>query len=339
MSRMVRAVFALSMGVLLVGGWLTVPSLSEGAAAPQKVTLRIAHSFPLNHGYNVWAEKFAEELKSRVGDRVEVKIFPAGQLGSETQYLEAMKLGGLDGAIQGRYSEIDPHLDLLNLPFLFKDEAHVTKVLRSGGPLEKRFNDMLLAKGYVNLGWGVLGTRYVTANKAVRNPGDLKGINIRVPNTPVLLAAFKNWGANPTILDVSEVYTALQTGVVQAQENPPDNIYNLKFYEVQKFVSLTAHANMSCQLLLSKKTWDTLPADLQQAMLEAGRVSRDYQVKFVVDANNNLLGELEKKGMTIVRDVDRNSFFPGAKAVHDQFVAKYGAQWGEVIQSILDAGK
>lgn len=332
-----RILTMLSLVVLI--GAIYGLSGSEAASSQQQVVLRVAHSMPLEHGFHKWAEKFAEELKARVGDRVEVKIFPAAQLGSETQYLEAMKLGGLDGAILGRHGEVDPRLDILNLPFLFKDEGHVNKILRSGGDLERRFNDMLLAKGYMNLGWGVIGFREVTSNQPIRSAGDLKGINIRIPNTPVLLAAFKSWGANPVVLDISEVYTALQTGVVHAEENPPEMIFTRKFFEVQKYITMTNHANIVSEFLLSKRIWDTLPPDLQQAIMEAGRVSRDYQVNYMVKANEDLVAELGKKGMTIIRDVDRSSFLPGAKEVQAQFATKFGGQWPDIIQSITEAGK
>ncbi len=303
-------------------------------AAP--IVLRIAHGMAPDHSYQKWLDDFTQLLKAKVGDRVEIKVFPAAQLGTETQYLENMKLGALDGAVLGRHGEVDIRLDVLNLPLIFKDAAHVDKVLRSGGPLEKHFNDILLSKGYVNLGWGELGFREITSNVPIHNVNDLQGLTIRVPNAPVLVAAFKAWGANPVALDLSEVYTGLRTGVVKAQENPPETIYKNKYYEVQKYLSMTDHSTIVNQFLISKKKWDTLPKDIQEAMLEVGRVSRDNHVKFVRQANADMVIELEKQGMTVVRDVDRSTFTAGAKAVQDQFSDKFGA---DVIQSIVDAGK
>ncbi|MEW6228708.1 MAG: TRAP transporter substrate-binding protein [Bacillota bacterium] len=329
MVRALRVSAAVSLIMLTL-------SLTAVAGSPSTIVMRVAHCMPTTHGYQIWIDKFAEELKARVGDRVEVKAFPNAQLGTETEYLEGMKLGTLDAAVLGRHGQVDTRLEVLNLPFIFRDVAHTDKVLRSGGELEQLFNKILLEHGYVCLGWGELGFRHVTANKPVRSVADLKGLDIRIPNTPALLSAFKKWGANPTPLDFGELYTALQQGVVKAQENPPEIIYTNKFYEVQKYMSLTAHANLACQFLVSRRYWDTLPRDIQDAMIEAALIGRDYHLRMVRKANDELIAKLEKAGMIVIRDVDRGSFLPGAREVHAEFASKIGA---DLIQKVAEAGK
>src|SRR5690606_11734335 len=162
------------------------------------------------------------------------------QLGTETEYLESMQLGTLDGAIMGRHGQIDPRLDVLNLPMIFSGDAHVDAVLHSDSEIRKQLEDILYEKGFKVLAWGELGFRHITTNgKEVRTAADLQGIDIRVPNVQPWLTAFRAWGANPTPLPFEEVYSALQQGVMSAQENPPENIFTSKFYEVQKTMSLT----------------------------------------------------------------------------------------------------
>ena len=311
-------------------GYLWVP---QAEAAP--IVMRVAHAMQRAHGYHQWVEKFKEELAKTVGDRVDVQIFPDGQLGKETEYIEGMKMGTLDASIFGRHNQIDARLDVLNFPFIYRDQKHYDAVIRYNAKVQKTLNDIMLERGFVCLGWGEIGDRYVTTkDKPIKKASDMKGLDIRIPNVPVFLAAFKAWGANPTPLDFTEVYSALQQGVIKAQENPPENIFNAKFYEVQKYLSMTAHANMPNQFVVSKRFWDKLPKDIQEAMIKAGVIARDHGIKVTRDANNGLLGELEKRGMIIVRDVDRESFVPGAQEAYKQFEDKIGK---DLIQMIREA--
>ena len=298
---------ALALALALLWG------VQSAAAAP--IVLRIAHAMPTTHGYHIWAEKFKEELKKLVGDKVDVQIFPNAQLGKETEYLEGMRMGTIDGAIHGRHGQVDARLDVLNLPMIYRDEKHTDMVLRENRPIQQELEKIVWEKGYKVLGWGELGFRHITTkDRPIRKASDLKGLDIRVPNVPPWLIAFKEWGANPTPLDFAELYSALQQGVVKAQENPPEIIWTSKFYEVQKYLSLTGHANIPCEFFLGKGSWEKLPKDIQEAVQKAATISRDYHVKHVREANAKLIAELEKAGMTVVRDVDKASFMAGAEA-------------------------
>jgi len=292
-------------------------------AAP--MVMRIGHAMPTAHGYHIWAEKFKEELAKTMKDRVDVQIFPNGQLGKETEYLEGMRMGTLDASILGRHGQVDIRLEVLNFPMIYRDQKHQDVILRQNSKLQQDLDNIFYEKGYKCLGWGVLGDRHVTTkDRAVRKASDLKGLDIRIPNVPVFLAAFKAWGANPTPLDFTEVYSALQQGVIKAQENPPEIIYTSRFYEVQKYLCLTAHSDMPCQFLVGRNYWEKLPKDVQEAMMKAATTARDYHVKVVREANAKLVDELEKKGMIIIRDVDRKSFVPGAEEAYRQFEDKIG---------------
>lgn len=257
-------------------------------AAEEQIKMRIAHAMPVTHGYNIWAEKFKEEVYARVGDKIEIQIYPSAQLGTETEYLEQMKIGSIEGTILGRHAQIDIRLEVVNLPFVLDDDEHEDLVLRSGNEIEHKLNNIFLEHGYVCLGWGVLGFRHITTkDRAIRKADDLKGISIRIPNNPLWIPAFQAWGASPTPLDFSELYSALQQGVIDAQENPPEIIYNSKFYEVQKYLNLTSHANIPSQFLVSVNFWNKLPEDLKKSIEEAAIVARDYHVKLAREANAN----------------------------------------------------
>jgi tripartite ATP-independent transporter DctP family solute receptor len=314
---------------------LALAAFAAGASAQQTITMRIAHAQPATHGYQIWAEKFRDELKAQVGNRIDVKIFPNAQLGKETEYIEAMKLGTIDGAVFGRHGQIDPRLDVLNLPMIYRDDAHIDAVLRQGKPIQLQLDQMMYDKGFKVLGWGELGFRHVTTKAApVRKAADLKGVDIRIPTVDPWIVAFKAWGANPTPIDFAELYSALQQGVVKAQENPPEIIFTSKIYEVQKYLNLTSHANIPSQMVLSRAYWEKLPKDLQDAVMKAATVSRDYQVKTAREANARLVAELEKKGMIVVRDVDRASFEGGAQESYAKSEAVIGK---DLIKAVRDA--
>ncbi|RKL64404.1 hypothetical protein DXT63_01510 [Thermoanaerobacteraceae bacterium SP2] len=312
------------------------PSTPSSNAPAEKYVMRIAHAMSTDHAYHIWATKFAEELKKLVGDSVEVQIFPNGQLGSETESLQSVQMGMLDSVICGRHSQIDPRMDVLNLPFIFKDAEHIQKVIGNGTDLEKLFEQIFLDKGYVCLGLYDTGFRLITSNKPIKSVADLKGLDIRVPNTPALMAAFKAWGANPTPLDFGEVYTALQQGVVKAQENPPELIYTSKFYEVQKYLNITNHSTIPGEFLVGKKYWDTLPEDIQKAIREAANKAKEYMQPLVLEKNKKFIDELQAKGMTVVTDIDRDSFVPAARESYKQFYNTIGE---DLIQKVIDAGK
>ena len=313
---------------------LALAAFAAGASAQQTITMRIAHAQPTTHGYQIWAEKFRDELKAQVGNRIDVKIFPNAQLGKETEYIEGMKLGTIDGSVFGRHGQIDPRLDVLNLPMIYRDDAHIDAVLRQGKPIQLQLDQMMYDKGFKVLGWGELGFRHVTTKTApVRKAADLKGVDIRIPTVDPWIVAFKAWGANPTPIDFAELYSALQQGVVKAQENPPEIIFTSKIYEVQKYLNLTSHANIPSQMVLSRAYWEKLPKDLQDAVMKAATVSRDYQVKTAREANARLVAELEKKGMTVVRDVDRASFEAGAQESYAKSEAVIGK---DLIKAVRD---
>lgn len=313
----------------------TITLVTGANAQAQTVVMRMAHAMPTTHGYHIWAEKFREELKKLIGDKVDVKIFPNAQLGKETEYIEGMKLGTIDGTVFGRHGQIDPRLDVLNLPMIYRDDAHVDAVLRRNNPVQHQLDQIMYDKGIKVLGWGELGFRHITTrNTPINKASDLKGVDIRVPNVEPWLVAFRAWGANPTPIDFSELYSALQQGVVKAQENPPEIIFTSKLYEVQKYISLTSHANIPSQMVLSRSYWEKLPKDLQEAVMKAASISRDEQVRLAREANVKLVDELAKKGMTVVRDVDRASFEAGAMESYAKFEDKIGK---DLIKAVREA--
>ncbi len=305
------------------------------ASAQETITMRIAHNMPEAHTYALWLDKFEEVLEAEFPGRFDIKVFPAAQLGTETEYLEAMQLGTLDGAIIGRHGQIDPRLDVLNLPMIYRDDAHVDAVLHSDSEVEQTLNDILYERGFKLLAWGELGFRYITTNGTeIRSAEDLQGLDIRVPNVQPWLTAFKAWGANPTPLPFEEVYSALQQGVVSAQENPPENIWTSKFHEVQSTMSLTGHANIPTEFVLSRAFWESLPDEVKDTVVEAAKAGSLIQVEAARQANADLVAQLEESGLTIIRDIDKESFRAGAE---ESYAASEDTIGRDLIDAVLQA--
>jgi tripartite ATP-independent transporter DctP family solute receptor len=309
---------------------------AQTAFAQDAIKLRVAHSMPATHSYQTWVEDFSAELERLAPGRVDVEVFPNAQLGNETEYLEGIRFGTIEGAVLGRHGQIDPRLEVLNLPMIYRDAAHIDEVLRGGGDVQARLDGIMYENGYKVLGWGELGFRDITTlGVPIRKADDLKGLDIRVPNVEPWLIAFREWGANPTPLDFSELYSALQQGVVKAQENPPEVIVNSRFDEVQDTISLTEHASIPSEFVVSTRFWEGLDPDLQKAMMEAATISRDAQVKATRAANKALVEELASRGMTVISDVDRESFRAGAEASWAAYEDKIGA---DLIEAVRSAG-
>lgn len=263
----------------------------------EKITIRVGHSASETNIYQVASEAFKEKIYELLGsDRVEVQIFPNATLGSQTEMVEALQMGTLDAVVFGRHSQIDERLDVLNLPFLFEDTEHMTKVLRGveGASIRKEIAKMFEAKGIIMLGMFEAGFRNITSNKKIESMKDLGGMVLRTPNTPVLMDSFSTWGANPTPIDFGELYTALQTKVADAQENPYQIIYTNKYFEVQDYLCVSNHSTICDQMQFSKKIWDGYSQDVRAAIAEAAEHACNVAGEENNRRNENLLDDLRK---------------------------------------------
>ncbi|MCI8429697.1 MAG: TRAP transporter substrate-binding protein [Lachnospiraceae bacterium] len=272
-----------------------------GDAVPnERINVKIAHASSEDSATQVVCEAFKEKAVELLGDRVTVEIYPNATLGSEAEMVEALQMGTLDAGTFGRHSAIDSRMEILNLPFLFADDEHVRKVLRGeeGEAVREKLYQIMLENQIVALGWYETGFREITSNKQLETLDDLNGLLIRTPSTDTLIKAFQAWGASPTAVDLSELYTALQSGVVDAQENPYQLIDTNNLYEVQKYLCVTNHLTIPNQLVFSRQVWESYPEDVQEAFLAAGDYACNAGGTCNVEQNSSLLEELETR-MTI----------------------------------------
>lgn len=266
----------------------------------REIRIKIAHASSEDSTTQVVCEAFKEKVSELSKGQISVEIYPNATLGSEAEMVEALQMGTLDAGTFGRHSAIDSRMEILNLPFLFSDDEHAKKVLRGeeGEQVRQILYNIMLENNIVTLGWYETGFREITSNKRIEGLDDLKGLLIRTPSTDTLIKSFQAWGASPTAVDLSELYTALQSGVVDAQENPYQLIDTNKLYEVQNYLCVTNHLTIPNQLVFSKKIWDSYSESIQRILLEAGEYASNIGGEYNLEQNNSLLESLEGK-MTV----------------------------------------
>jgi tripartite ATP-independent transporter DctP family solute receptor len=271
--------------------------LASGAKAAdiKEQTLRFSFLNVAEHPQGLGAKKFADLVAQKSGGKMQVKLFPGGQLGGDVQTVSALQGGTVDlfvlnsGILQAQAKEFS----ILDLPFLFNDYREADTVV--DGPVGKLLSDKLPAKGLIGLGYWDLGFRNVTNSKRpIAKLEDFSGLKIRVIQSPIYIDTFSALGANPVPMPFPEVYTALEQKTVDGQENPFTTIEGNKFQEVQKYLSVTRHIYNPQSFIMSKKTWDRLSKDEQDVITQAAKETQDYQRKVSRDAQDTALANLKK---------------------------------------------
>jgi tripartite ATP-independent transporter DctP family solute receptor len=293
-----------------------------------------AHTAPADHPYTLGMVRYADLVRERTKGRVAIQIHHSRELGDERQVVEGLQLGTIHLTVTstGPLGGFVPEINVVDLPFLFRDADHAYTVLDGeiGRDLLTKFD----AVGIKGLAFWENGFRHVTTSKKpIREPGDMKGLKIRVMENKVHQAAFRQLGADATPMAWGEVFTSLQQGLLDAQENPIPIIYTFKLNEVQKYVSLTGHVYSPAPLLMSKKTWDRMPVDIQKVMADTALEVAKYQRGLIREQEQKQVGELKAKGMIVIENPDRAAFREAMKPVFEQFQGQFGK---DLVQRIVN---
>jgi tripartite ATP-independent transporter DctP family solute receptor len=271
-------------------------SLATQAAEIKERTLRFAFQNVKEHPQGMGAQKFADLLAQSSGGKIKVKLFPGGTLGGDVQTVSALQGGTLDMTVlnSGILAAQAKDFAMLDFPFLFNniEEAHAV----IDGPVGQKLAAQLDSKGLIGLGYWDLGFRNVTNSKrAVNTLEDMQGLKIRVIQSPIYLDTFSALGATPVPMAFPEVYTGLEQGVIDGQENPLTVIQGSKFYEVQKYISITGHIFNPQSLIIGKKTWDRLNDDEKALIKDAAAKAQTYQREVTATGMGAARGYLEQK--------------------------------------------
>jgi tripartite ATP-independent transporter DctP family solute receptor len=304
----------------------TMVVMTAGVAHAQ-ATLKMNISVAQNSHYGVAIDTFAREVDKRTGGRYKIQNFYAGALGAERESIEGIQLGTLDLTMTstGPVPNFVPEVAILDIPFLFRDYGHARAVL--DGPIGQDLLTKFDAKGIKALAWGENGFRHMTNNKhPVNAPDDLKGLKMRTMENPIHIEAYRQFGILPTPMAFTEVFTALQQGTVDGQENPLSVITSAKLEQVQKYLSLTGHVYSPALILMSKAQWDKLsPAD-KQAFAEAAKEAVKANRARIDDDEKRAIGDLRAKGMAVVDTLDKTKFQTALTPVYSEFSKRFGQE-------------
>ena len=284
-------------------------------AAFAAVEFKFAHSGSLEHQYQIGVEQFKKLVEEKSGGEMKVTIFPQAQLGGERDLAEGVRMGTIEmsSVAAGNMAGFVPELQVFGVPFLFQTREQVYTVL--DGPVGKDLADIMLGKGFVNLSIWEVGFRNITNNtRPVKTPDDMKGLKIRVQESKIWIEFMKRLGAIATPIPFGELYTALQQKVVDGQENPVATIYSMKFYEVQKYLSLTGHTYEPALVVANPKWFNGLDPKHQAILKEAAMEAAAFQRQKLADLDRERFEVIRKAGVEVEENPDKAAF---AKATED----------------------
>ncbi|MEZ5652956.1 MAG: TRAP transporter substrate-binding protein [Burkholderiaceae bacterium] len=305
---------------------LSALTLALGVASAEARTLRFAHHLPTTSEQHLAAGRFATEVSKLTNGELTVEILPAGQMGGQREIIESVQLGTLDMGYgeSGLYANHVPAFGILSLPYLYSSEAHWSKVV--DGDIGAGLAGELASKANIKvLNWILAGYRDTyLVGKPVNEPADFKGVKIRVPESPVFIQTFSALGAQPTPVPGPEMYTALQTRLVDAMEGTPEVAVTYKIFEVTKFGSRTRHILFDGSFAINNDLFNKLPPDQQQAIRTAAANAAKQQRAERGEREGKWFKQLGELGMTL-NDANTAAFQKALMPVQDSFAQKAGA--------------
>jgi len=316
---------------------LSAVALCAAAGVQAQTTkLRFAHAGPETASQHLAALEFAKMVKERSKGTLEVSVYPGSQLGNDSTVIGAVRGGTIDimMAGSGNFSGMAPKLDILDIPFLFRSPAHAYATV--DGDVGQRLAKELEPHNLQQLAYWEVGFRSITTkNRAVNKPDDVKGLKIRTTPNPTHIQAWKLLGANPIPMPLGELYGALESGAVDAQEHPVDITYAAKFYEVQKHITMSRHAFTAMPVVMNKKKFDGLKPEQQQALLTAAQDAKLLQRQANQKNEAGILADLRKHGMAVIETFDPAPFRAVvAEPLRQAFVAKHGPELLSAVDAI-----
>jgi TRAP-type transport system periplasmic protein len=310
-------------GAAAIGAAIAMPTVLRA----QATVIRWGELLATSHPQVQMAERIAKDVKEKTSGRIDIQIFPNGQLGTGKDMIESVTAGALqlttDGA--GALGAFLPQLSLIEAPYLWRDAAHLAKV--SAAPIFAKMNEELAAKRNMRmLNVTYYGKRHLTTgSKAVNTPADMVGFKLRVPPVDVFRAMAESWGARPTPIAFPELYLSLSQGAVDGQENPLPTIQSGKFFEVQKFLILTEHIITPRMIIANEAFWKGLSAADRSLLQAAFDVGAAWQDKELLSQESTLVATLKAAGMTVIEP----DLAAWRKPVLDTVPAKFEDRWGK----------
>lgn len=322
-----RLIFAL-LSIAVLCFTLNAVAPGNALAADKKISIKLAHTVPTTHAYHKGYLKFKKMVEERSNGRLEVTIFPQGSLGGDIQAADSVQMGISEMALTGTFGLYDynPKWAMLDLPYLLESYEEVDKIIN--GPVGAQLLSEPVGNAYV-LGFMENGFRHISNNKRpIETLADMKGLKIRTMKAPVHVSAFKALGASPIPMPFGELYTAMQTGVVDGEENPPSLFTAMKFYEVQKYFSLTYHVYLAGLTLINKPFFESLSPELQEIIKTSFAEAAEFQRALVRKDDVEALKFLQDKiKINELPKEEIQKFREATASVYDEWRDKIGTEF------------
>ena len=293
-------------------------ALIGGPALAQELEVKFGHVGKTGSLFEISVNEFAARANEKLAGKATVVAFGSSQLGKDKELLQKLKLGTLTFSLPSTVmSTVADEFGLFEMPYRVKSREHMARI--EDEILWEQIAPAAEAKGYKILAVWENGFRHITNNvRPINLPADLDGINLRTPKGTWRVKMFQSYGANPTPMSFSEVFTALKTGVIDGQENPFAQIYSGKFQEVQKYLSLTGHVYTPAYVLVGKDHWDALPADVQQILEETAKENQAFVYEQAAALETDLLQKLKDGGIA-VNEADKDAFIAASAGIYEEF--------------------
>lgn len=309
------------------------PSKVSSLLSAAAVTLGMSSAFAADYNFtfaHVLVEstpngqaalRFKELVEENSDGRIAINVLPAAQVGGDVEIIEQIQMGIVDIGIPptATLGNFEPRLQILDLPFLMSDNDSMAAVL--DGAVGREILDTLGGHGMYGVNFWGAGFRHITNNdRPIESPSDLDSIRMRTMQAPIIISTYQNLGANATAMAFTEVYNGLQQGVVSGQENPLANIYTMRFYEVQDYLTLSSHAYHGYAAVINQDSWNSLPDDLKAVMTEAFNEGRDYARELTVADETRILEEIgDQIAINELSDAAKQEFIAASLPVHQEY--------------------
>lgn len=342
-----KKVISIIMILMLMAAVVTGCGAKEPSNSTEQETYtwRFAHEEMDGDVQDLYVKKFKEVIEKKSNGRVNIEIYPVGQIGDATQQAELLQNGGIEFAIvsPGNTGTLVPENQLFSLHFLFTDDMDKNaEIFKTSKALNEMLNKKYLEKNIQVLAYWTEGAMQWTTNKAVNTPEQWKGLKMRTMPSPMIVAAYQAYGANPTPVPYMEVYSGLQLNMIEGQENPLFAIDQMKFYEVQKFLTLASSNLYVTTTAVSPDFFKKLPKDMQQIILDTVDEIRDYSFEIQGDLNGKALDKIKANSdiqIVELTEAEREAFRAASGAAYDRYVEMVGPAGKEILEKLIEEVK
>ena len=295
-----------------------VALFGASAAFAQGLEVKVGHVGEPGSLFDVSANEFAKRAGAKLGTKAKVSVFGSSQLGGDKEQMQKLLLGTLELAVPSTVmTSVVDQFGVFEMPYLVKDREHMKRIEKE--VVWPKLAPLAAAKGYTLLAVWENGSRHITNNvRPIVLPEDLKGIKLRVPEGKWRVKMFQTYGANPSAMKFSEVFTALKTGTMDGQENPYSQIHSAKFHEAQKYLSITDHVYTPAYVIAGTKRWEALPADVRKILADTAKETQAYVYETAAKMEKDLLDKIRASGVA-VNNANKDAFVKASAAIYKEF--------------------